>query len=160
MSAHGIRTARRWGFGLSGVLCFLLAGCTAADDVSWSQYNATDDSVTIEVGSAEVLEPVSVDLTSNTGAVALGTGTVSPGGGPVGTLHTITVVVDDAYASDIGRVSARLDSGDRGEDEYDLDADATGEGYWVLELTSVGSADEVRSDTLTFRLWTDAEDSG
>lgn len=138
---------------LSGALVFSLAGCASTDEVTWTQYNASDNAVTIEVGAAEELDPVSVELTSNTGAVALGTGSVSPGGGPVGTLHTITVEVSEDYASDIGRVSARLDSGERGVDEYDLDADATGEGYWVLELTSVGSVDEVRADTLTFRLW-------
>jgi hypothetical protein len=120
--------------------------------------------VTIEVGAAELADPVSVVLTSNTGAVELGTGSVDPGGGPVGTLHTITVQVGDEYASDIGRASVRLDSGDRGVDEFDMEADATGEGYWVVELTSVGSSDEVRTDSLTFRLWTEntstTDDSG
>ena len=136
---------------LGGLVVF--AGCNKADDTSWSQYNAEDNTVSIDVGAAEVEDAVSVTLTSNTGSVELGSGTVDPGGGPIGTMHTISVVVSDDYASDIDRVSVRLDSGDRGEDEYDLDADATGEGYWVYQLYSVGDEGETRTDTLTFRLW-------
>ncbi len=156
-------TARTGSFLLPCVL-IALVGCTSDSEVSWTQYNASDNALTIAVGEAEPTDPVSVVLTSNTGAVELGTGTSDPGGGPVGTLHTITVQVADEYASDIGRASVRLDAGDRGVDEFDMEADATGEGYWVVELTSVGSADEVRADTLTFRLWTEntstTDDSG
>lgn len=138
---------------LSGALCVL--GCTTETETSWTQYNAADNTVSIEVGAAEVTDPVSVTLMSNTGSVELGTGTVDPGGGPIGTVHHVTVQVSEDYASDIGRASVRLDAGERGEDEYDMDADATGEGYWVVDLTSVGDEGETRTDTLTFRLWTE-----
>ena len=140
---------------LPGAICIFagLAGCTKTTETTWTQYNAADNSVSIEVGVADFLDPVSVALTSNTGSVELGTGTVDPGGGPIGTLHTITVEVSQDYASDIGRASVRLDAGERGEDEYDMDADATGEGYWVIQLESVGDEGETRTDTLTFRLW-------
>lgn len=160
----GTSGTARMGSVLLPCVLFALSGCTSDTEVSWTQYNASDNAVTIEVGAPELADPVSVVLTSNTGAVELGTGSVDPGGGPVGTLHTITVQVADDYASDIGRASVRLDSGDRGVDEFDLEADATGEGYWVIELTSVGSADELRTDSLTFRLWTEntstTDDSG
>lgn len=160
----GTSGTARMGSVLLPCVLFVVAGCTSDTEVSWTQYNASDNAVNIEVGAAEFTEPVSVVLTSNTGAVELGTGSVDPGGGPVGTLHTITVQVADEYASDIGRASVRLDSGDRGVDEFDLEADATGEGYWVVELTSVGNTDEVRTDSLTFRLWTEntstTDDSG
>lgn len=142
------------------VLLFALTGCNKDDEVTWTQYNADDNTVSIDVGAAEVEPAVSVTLTSNTGEVELGTGTVDPGGGPIGTQHQATVVVSEDYASDIDRVSVRLDSGDRGEDEYDLDADATGEGYWVITLTSVGDEGETRTDSLTFRLWTSSTDTG
>ncbi|MSP55205.1 MAG: hypothetical protein EXR69_06315 [Myxococcales bacterium] len=132
-------------------------GCQNDTETTWTQYNASDNVVSIEVGAVEVTEAVTVTLTSNTGEVELGTGTVDPGGGPIGTEHTIIVVVAEDYASDIDRASVRLDAGERGEDEYDLDADATGEGYWVLGLFSVGDEGEARSDTLTFRLWTSDE---
>ncbi len=142
-------------------LAGLLAGCTGSTGTTWVQYNAADNTVSIDVGAAAVEDPVSVTLTSNTGAVELGTGTVDPGGGPIGTMHTVTVSVSSDYASDIGRASVRLDSGSRGVDEYDMDADSTGEGYWVVQLQSVGDVGETRTDSLTFRLWTaSGADSG
>lgn len=157
------RWIARRGASLLGVGTCLLVGCAKEVETSWSQYNSDDATVAIEVGLAEETEAVTVELVSNTGSVILGTGSVTPGGGPIGTVHTMTVEVSDDYASDIGRVSVRLDAGDRGEDEYDLDADATGEGYWVIQLESVGDEGETRTDTVTFRLWaeetTSEEDS-
>jgi len=114
------------------------------------------------VGASEELPAVSTPLTSSTGEVEIGAATVSPGGGPVGTVHDVLVEVFDEYASDIARASVRTDSGDRGEDEYDLDADSTGEGIWKIEIQSVGEEGEVREDALTFRLWKEVveEDDG
>jgi hypothetical protein len=145
-------------------LALFLAACTQDDEVTYTQYNAEDNAVTIDVGAdtryvladdgvTEVPESVETPLTSNTGSVEIGVATVTPSAGPVGTTHTISVVVYDDYADDIDRVAVRTASGDRGEDEYDLDRDSTGEGYWVMELESEGEADEVRTDTLTFRLY-------
>lgn len=139
-----------------------LLGCTADEETSYDQYNDADESVVISVGTAEFLPAVSVALHSSTGAVEVGLGSVDPGGGPVGTVHTVLVEVFDEYASSVSRASVRLDSGERGVDEYDLDADSAGEGIWVLELESVGESDESREDTLTFRLWSEVveEDDG
>jgi hypothetical protein len=66
------------------------------------------------------------------------------------------------YASGVGRVSVRTSSGERGEDEYDLVADSTGEGIWLFQLTSQGEGGEARTDTFTFRLWAsdDQADTG
>lgn len=165
MAPDRVARSSGWGASLSGpatvlFACLGTAGCNNDNETTWTQYNASDNIVSIEVGAVDVMEAVTVTLTSNTGEVELGTGTVDPGGGPIGTEHKITVVVAEDYAPDIDRASVRLDAGERGEDEYDLDADATGEGYWVLSLVSVGDEGEARTDTLTFRLWTADEDTG
>lgn len=154
-------TTRQGALLLGSAVAFAgLFGCTKDEDTTWTQYNAEDNTVSIDVGVAEVTDAETVTLTSNTGSVEIGQGTVDPAGGPIGTTHTITVEVYEDYASDIDRASVRLDSGDRGQDEYNLDEDATGEGYWVIQLESVGDEGETRTDTLTFRLWTEDAASG
>lgn len=134
-------------------LLVLLFACNNKDEeVVYDQWNATDDSVDVAVGAA-VGDALTVDLHSSTGAVVVGSATVDPGSGPVGTEHTITVIVADDYANVVDRASVRTASPDRGEDEYDLEADSADEGIYVLTLVSVGDEGEQRTDTLTFRLW-------
>jgi len=141
-------------------LATLLLGCPETD-ADWVQYNAEDDSLEVQVGVAELQEDGSVALYSSTGLVEIGTASISPGGGPIGTEHSISVEVSDDYANDVDRVSIRTDSEDRGEDEYDLESDSAGEGLYATTLVSVGDDGEVRTDTLTFRLWYDAnQDTG
>lgn len=136
------------------MLALLLAvACTTSSETEWVAFNGDSDSVEVDVGAPEELPAVSVALSSTTGAVEVGVGSVTPGGGPIGTVHTITVQVYETYAPDIRRVSVRASSGDRGEDEYELARDSAGEGYWSFELESVGDADERRTDLFTFRLW-------
>lgn len=138
---------------LPALLALSLLACNNKDEeVVYEQWNATDDTLDVAVGAA-LGDPVSIDLHSSTGAVVVGTATVDPGSGPVGTEHTLTVIVADEYANIVDRASVRTASGDRGEDEYDLVADSAAEGYFVLELVSVGEEGEQRTDTLTFRLW-------
>ena len=141
----------------------LLFACTQDDEVTYVQYNGDADSVQVDVGvetrfvvdeaGEEVAETATTPLTSTTGAVEVGVGTVDPSAGPIGTIHTLSVYVYDEYAEDVARVTVRTDSGDRGEDEYDLERDSAGEGWWVFELESVGDEGEVRTDTFTFRLY-------
>ncbi|MDP2316781.1 MAG: hypothetical protein Q8P41_28060 [Pseudomonadota bacterium] len=145
----------------------LLAACTEPDEATYTQYNGDDDSVSVEVGvetryvvaddGTESPETAQTELTSSTGAVVIGTGTVSPSAGPIGTFHTVIVEVDEEYAEDVDRVAVRTASGERGEDEYDLERDSTGEGYWVFELESQGEEGEQRTDTLTFLLYEEVE---
>jgi hypothetical protein len=137
------------------MLLFALACTTSEDSATESQYNATDNSVEIVVGSVEVLEPVTAWVTSSTGEIQLGNFTVNPGGGPIGTVHRIEVEIVEEYAEPVSRASVRTSSGARGEDEYDLSQDSVGIGFWVMELQSVGDVDEIRTDTLTLRLWTE-----
>jgi hypothetical protein len=148
-----VRIARRARLLACAALALGAAACNQDAEVLWDQFNATDDSVQIEVGIDEVLDPVEIVLHSSTGEVEVGLATVDPGGGPVGTLHEVVVVVADDYADIVDRASIRTDSGDRGEDEYDLDQDSAEEGVYKLTIESDGAAGEVRTDTLTFRLW-------
>lgn len=136
-----------------------LVGCTTDEEVTYEQFNADTDTLDIEVGSADLLDAVSTDLHSTTGQVVIGTATVDPGGGPIGTEHAIVVEIADEYENMVDRVSLRTDSGARGEDEYDLDPDSADEGYYKLSLQSVGEEGEVRTDTLTIRVWDVVDDS-
>lgn len=132
----------------------LLSACSEEVEVSYVQFNATGESLTIQVGDASLLDSeASVELTSTTGSVVVGQATVTPAGGPVGTEHELTVEVFDDYENQVDRVSVRTDSGERGEDEYDLIGDSADEGFWKISLLSAGEADEVREDTFTIRLW-------
>lgn len=138
------------------LLVVLLSGLLACDkeeEATYSQFNGTDDSLTIQVGASETLDAVSIELTSTTGEVVVGTAQVDPGGGPVGTEHEIVVEVYDAYQHIVDRVSVRMDAGSRGEDEFELTQDSADEGVWKTTLVSAGDADEVREDTLTVRCW-------
>lgn len=146
----------------------LLFACVEDEEATYAQYNGDDENVSVEVGAdtrfvldedgAEVPETVSVPLMSSTGAVEVGTGTVSPSAGPIGTVHAVLVEVSSDYAGDVDRVAVRTASDSRGEDQYDLDRDSAGEGYWVFELESQGEDGEVRTDTFTFLLYAE-EDS-
>lgn len=144
---------------------FLLAlvACIEEDVATYTQYNGDDDSVVVDVGAetryvtdddgTTRTEDVSVELTSSTGALTVGTATVDPSAGPVGTLHGLTVEVDTDYSADVDRVTVFTASETRGEDEYLLEKDSAGDGVWFLELESIGEAGETRADTLTFRLY-------
>lgn len=147
---------------LALILSLVVACGDKEESADYVQINADDDVLTVEVGAADALELRSVELRSNTGAVVIGAGEVSPGGGPIGTLHTIAVRVDAEYAELVDRATVRVNSGDRGEDEYTLTQDFADEGLYVLELKSVGAVGEEREDVLTLRLWdltTDPEDT-
>lgn len=133
--------------------------CEEEAEPNWVQFNGSGDAVIIEVGIADELDPVSCELTSSVTGLVVGQATVTPGGGPIGTEHTILVVVEDEWENDVGRVSVRTDSGERGTDEYELEADPADEGYYGLTIVSVGEEGEQRSDTLTFRLWYDSEET-
>ncbi len=138
-----------------------LVACDEENEPSWERYNADGDEVSIAVGVAELQPAVTTLLHSSTGEVEIGEASVDPGGGPIGTLHTVLVTVYEEYSPGVGRVSVRTDSGDREVDEFDLDADSTGTGIYKAELRSVGEDGESREDSLSFRLWveTTEEDS-
>lgn len=155
-----IRVSSRTGFAVfvAFVWALPLASCKDSTEPVWEQFNATTDTCAVEVGAAELLEAATTVLHSSSGEVEVGTATVDPGGGPVDTEHRITVQVDDAWEATVDRASVRTDSGSRGEDEYDMDADSADEGLYVLTLVSVGDPGETRTDVLTIRLWENTND--
>lgn len=134
-----------------------LLACKKDEEPVYLQFNGENDTLTILVGEAELLPEVTAELTSSTEEVLVGTVSVDPGGGPIGTEHAMVVVIDDLYEHIVDRVSVRLDAGDRGEDEFELQQDSADEGVWKLTLVSVGEEGEVREDTLTVNCW-DLED--
>ena len=103
-------------------------------------------------------EPVTVELFSTTGAVMVGTATVDPGSGPVGTMHTILVDVEDDYEDDVRRVTVDVDAGDRGIEDFMMTRDSADRSLWELELESSGVPGEARTDVFTIRLFSVAEE--
>jgi hypothetical protein len=138
---------------LLAALLVLAAGCSEDVVVQSAQLNSSGEALTIQVGAAELLPEETIDLSSTTGSVVVGSATIDPSGGPVGTEHQLTVIISDDYEDEVVRVTVLTDSGDRGEDEYVLDGDSADEGYWKISLVSAGEPDEVREDTFTVRLW-------
>ena len=137
----------------------LLVACQGDKETTYSQFNADDDDLSIEVGVDAELDATAIELHSTTGEVVIGTASVTPGGGPIGTEHVILVEIDDDYQEIVDRASVRTDSGDRGEDEYDLSPDSADEGLYKLTILSVGEEGEQRTDTLTVRVWDEDGDS-
>ena len=143
-------------------LCLLVVaaavGCKKDDEVTYTQFNAEDEVLEVHVGAAKIEPARTLVLHSSTGEVTVGSAAVEPGGGPIGTEHDIVVIVEDAYENLVDRVSVRTNSDSRGEDEYDLEPDSADEGFYKTILVSVGEPGEVRTDTLTFRLWDEDDD--
>ncbi len=121
------------------MLLAVLLACSEGDEVTYTQFNSDTDQLTIQVGTEELLDPVTISLYSTTGTVEIGSATADPGGGP---MH-----------HDVGKGVEK--PGDRGEDEYDLEGDSADEGLFQLELSSVGDEGETREDTFTIRVWED-----
>ena len=151
------RVLARWQLPAGLLLSFCLVGsaCKEDEEPNWVQFNATDDTLEVQVGVEELLDPVDGVLHSNTGEVEIGAARVDPGGGPIGTEHEIVVEVYDDWENEIERATVRADSSERGKDEYELLPDSADEGIYKLVIVSVGDEGEQRSDELTFRLWYD-----
>ena len=132
----------------------LLAGadCIGNSDTGWTRFNGADQALTIPVGPDAPTEPASLTLTSTTGTVDVGTFTVTPGGGPVGTEHGVVVEVFDDYEETVGRVTL-VTTGDRGTQKHFLVRDSADIGLWQLDVTSLGDEGETREDTFTLNLW-------
>ena len=145
-----------------GTAAFVLVGmslvaCNKDEGIQYDQYNATNDTLTLQVGTETVLDAIEIPLMSSTGQVEVGLARVDPGGGPIGTNHDFVVEVYDEFQDVVDRASVRLKSPGRGEDEYDLEQDSADEGVYLVTLESEGAEGEQREDLLTFRLWTISE---
>jgi hypothetical protein len=131
-----------------------LAGFSCSDDETvWKAFNADTDAATVEVTASEAGDPVTVELHSTTGATVVGSATVDPGSGPVGTVHRVAVDVSDDFVDRVGRVEVVTDSGDRGSRTFSLLQDSADDSLWVVDVVSDGAEGEVRSDTFTFALF-------
>ena len=135
-------------------LGLLLLGCEE-EEVSYAQFNGTSDKIEVSVGVEEELPPTEINLLSSTGLVIVGTATITPAGGPIGTRHLLVVEVDDQWENRVSRVVVNTDAGERGEEEFTLTQDSADPGYHQVEIVSVGEEGETRTDTLTIGLFTE-----
>lgn len=129
------------------------------NSANWVRFNAGDDEITVEVTrSLDLGESVSEDLLSTTGSVVVGTILVDPGSGPVGTMHTVLVDVEDEYEEIVRRVTITVDAGQRGAEEFDMQRDSADHSLWEIELESTGVEGETRIDVFRPRLYEDDPD--
>ena len=129
-----------------------LFSCSDEGELSYLQFNSVDDQISISVGSDDLLPDISIPLYSSTGTIEVGTTVVSPGGGPFGTEHTITVEVFDDYEDKVSYASIRTIT-DRGNETYTMNVDSADEGLYVLNLVSVGVESEAREDVFYVSLY-------
>ena len=116
------------------------------------QFNAPDESLVIHVGIDHLEEDVSRSLYSNTGIVEVAQALITPGGGPIGTLHQIQVQIEEDYAETVQEVYIDIDSHSRGISSHLLSTDSAQPSLHVISLESVGDEGEIREDIFTFRL--------
>jgi hypothetical protein len=135
------------------IVLLTLLGCAEEDVVEYEQLNSSEDALEIQVGLQEESAALTLDLNSNTGAFVVGTATIEPGGGPVGTLHTLTVLItDEDLANKVDLVSVITSAQGRSDEEFDLVADSADETFFRTELVSVGGDEEQRTDLLYVRV--------
>jgi hypothetical protein len=135
-------------------IVLLLAACSESTELVWVQFNGEADAVAIEVtAGSSPGEPIAADITSTTGSALIGSVWIDPGSGPPGTAHEVRVDVDRSYEEQVGRVEIVVDSPERGSGSFEMVQDSAQLFRWVLSLTSNGTEDEIRTDTLTFRLY-------
>ncbi len=144
---------------MAGLLALpLAAGCGGDSDLGWVAFSSEGESLVIEVIDGPPADDAALrDLTSTTGSVIVGTATVEPARGPVGTEHQVTVAVDDEYEEVVRRVTLETE-GDRGSQRHLLVRDSADLGLWRVDVISLGTEGETRQDTFTFRLWRPAEE--
>jgi len=135
----------------------LLCGC---DDVgSWDSFGSPAE-LEVQVGVSEILPAVEA-IAGGQVAKDLPVADIllEPGGGPVGTEHTLEVTVVEDFEADVQRVTVRVDAGSYGTDVFELEQDPAFMGVWAITLESLGDETEApREDTLTVKLWSPAGD--
>ncbi len=134
-------------------LVLIVTGCAAEED--WSKFGRFAE-VVIDVGVEETAEPATAEIVgevANDEVIAMVD--VLPSGGPVGTVHALSVQVEEDFESTIQRVEVRVDAGKYGMDSFTLRQDPAFVGEWGLDLESLGVAGEKpREDTFRITLWT------
>ena len=138
-------------FGLFGI-CLLIFGCGEEEDEGLTLFNASDDTFEISVGIEEVGTEKTIDLHSSTGQVIVGTATINPDSGPIGTEHELVIIVDDTWEAQVEKVRLTVDSGDRGVESFIMPRDSADPGYHTVSILSVGDEGETRTDLFTIEL--------
>lgn len=135
------------------LLAFTFGNCSRADDLAWQRFNS-DDEVSLSVtAEAELGPPVVGELVSTTGETIVGTVTIDPGSGPVGTEHRVVVDIGRAWEERVGRVEIEAVTEERGSRFLPLVQDSASAGVWVLDLRSYGVDGEARTDTFRVLLY-------
>lgn len=134
-------------------ICLLGLGCGEEENQDFTQFNATTDTMIVDIGPEADETPTEVELRSSTGQVIVGTAVLTPGGGPVGTEHMLVVEVADTWQGQVEEVVISIDSGDRGIEEFTLKRDSADPGYHQIDIISVGNEGEIREDLITIQLF-------
>jgi len=135
-----------------GWIFLSLCGCEETTEDP-NQFNAQDESLEIIVGISDFQEDAFRTLYSTTGLVEIATASITPGGGPVGTIHQIQVQVFEDYMEDVKEIRIDINSGERGTQQYTLIPDSAQPSLFVLDLESMGGDEEERTDSFLFSLW-------
>ncbi|MCB9680911.1 MAG: hypothetical protein H6733_05510 [Alphaproteobacteria bacterium] len=137
----------------------LLAGCPNNSDGTttkqvWVRFNGDDAIPVVVTAGACDPTPLVTDLMSTTGETRIGTVTLDPPCGPVGTEHRITVdLLTRDFGARVQRAEIDAASGDRGTWRIELEQDSADERVWVRDVTSYGTAGEEREDTFYILLY-------
>ena len=140
--------------GLLGV-----AACADDSEVSYDRFNATGETLVVDVGAEELGETASIELQSSTGAVIIGEASIDPDAGPSGTVHLLEVEIQEDYVHQVDKVSVEIDSGERGSQVIDLMADSAAESLYRIEIESFSEEGEMRTDELEIQVWDLAGDT-
>lgn len=135
------------------VAALACAGCPGEEEQLVPRQFNGEDTFEVSVAPGEVGPSVVRDLTSSTGSAVVGTITIEPGSGPVGTEHRLTVVVAPEFTARIDLAEVEIEPVERDPRTIALEQDSADPGVWVRTVQSFGVDGEVRTDLFTVRLF-------
>ena len=130
-----------------------ITACAEDSELVYDRFNASGETLEVDVGAEELGEMSSIELQSSTGAVTIGQATIDPDAGPSGTLHMLEVEILEDYVHQVDKVSVEIDSGDRGVQAIDLIADSAAESLYRIEIESFSEEGELRTDDIEIQVW-------
>ena len=140
---------------LFGIFSVLLLSCGEESKTDYTLFNSETDFFEVEVGTETTGEDQLIELHSSTGQVIVGTATLTPGSGPIGTEHRLVIEVNDNWQAQVVEAIVLVDSGERGIEEFTLQRDSADAGYYQVDIIFVGDVGEIRTDTFTIQLFID-----
>lgn len=155
-------------------MILLLAACEEDEKVYYEQFNCAEDYTFISVGADEAADHGQEDDTNECGELGMGRielrsstcessvgyAIIDPCMAPIGAEHEIVVFIDTTQADKVDRVSVRLESDERGADEYTLNPDSADPGIYKTTLQSVGTENETREEFVQIKLFAVDPDGG